>query len=366
MQWAVSTTCHVMLKPGLRLPERVMSDAWTSELDELASPLSAESPCGVSLEYDPEFLALEEAASGTPEIEYGDTLTQATAADWTRVMQMALPLARRSRDLRLAVYLARAALNQQGITGLTAGLGLIERLLDEQWEHLHPQLDPDDDNDPQLRVNILAGLGEPAGLLQELREAALVEVPAMGRVSLRDIDLASGELTSTGDQEKPSLAMIDAVFQAAGHAPLANVITTLDLASDRARRIETILTEQVGFGRAIDLSPLSALLRRAADQVRQRLPQPAVASDPAVPEGSVASAVTRTEIASREDVRQTLDRLCAYFTVHEPTSPVPLLLQRARKLLDLNFMELLQDLAPDGVAQMALVSGIRNDDRSDD
>jgi type VI secretion system protein ImpA len=61
-------------------------------------------------------------------------------------------------------------------------------------------------------------------------------------------------------------------------------------------------------------------------------------------------------------VRQALDRVCAYFAVHEPTSPVPLLLQRARKLLDLTFMELLQDLAPDGVAQMALVSGIRNDD----
>lgn len=344
-----------------------MSDVWVSDLFGLAAPLSSESPCGVSVEYDPGFLELEEAALGTPEIEYGSTLTQAIGADWKRVKQLALPLASQSRDLRLAVYLARAELNLQGVEGLAAGLDLIERLLADHWEHLHPQLDPEDGNDPQLRVNILAGLREPAGLLQELREAALVNVPALGRVSLRDIELANGELASAADQEKPSLAMIEAVFKAAGHERLSSVLTVLEQASHRSQHIESLLTERVGFGSAIDLSALTALLNRAADNVRQRLPQPtAIAPDDLPLEGQATVAISRADIGSREDVRQTLDRLCAWFAVHEPTSPVPFLLQRARKLLDLNFMELLQDLAPDGVAQMALVSGIRNDDRRED
>ncbi len=344
-----------------------MGEVWVSDLVDLAAPLSAESPCGDSLEYDANYLELEEEVQGKPEIEYGSTLTQATAADWKRVKQLALPLAARSRDLRLAVYLARAELNLHGIHGLAAGLVLIETLLTKQWEHLHPQLDPDDNNDPQLRVNILAGLCESAGLLRDLRGMPLVTVAALGRVSLRDIDWAGSEVSGAPDQEKPSLAMIDAVFQHADRAALCAALAALEQACQSSVRIESVLTERVGFGSAIDLSALSSLLRRAAEIVRQRLPQEAGA-EPALtlPEHSaatVAAVANRGEIASRDDVRQTLDRLCAYFAVHEPTSPVPLLLQRARKLLDLNFMELLQDLAPDGVAQMALVSGIRDGSR---
>jgi len=343
-----------------------MNEAWVSDLAGLAEPLSAGNPCGNSVEYDADYLELEEEAQGKPEVEYGNMLTQATAPDWKRVKQLALPLASRSRDLRLAVYLARAELNLHGISGLAAGLALIETLLIEHWDHLHPQLDPDDDNDPQLRVNSLASLCEAAGLLQDLREMPLVNVPVLGRVSLRDIDLASGELTAASDQEKPSLAMIEAAFQEAGHDMLSATLTALDKACQSSVRIEAVLTERVGFGSAIDLSELSSLLRRAAEVVRQRLPQQIVA-DAGVPSSQlpVAVAAARSEISSREDVRQALDRLCGYFAVHEPTSPVPLLLQRARKLLDLDFMELLRDLAPDGVAQMALVSGIRDDDRSD-
>lgn len=340
-----------------------MSDLWVSDLAGLAAPLSAELPCGESIEYDADFVALEEAAQGTPEIEYGNTLTQATAPDWKRVKQLALPLANRSRDLRLALYLVRAELNLHGIEGLAAGLALVDRLLADHWEHLHPVLDPEDDNDPQLRVNILASLCEPIGLLQELREAALVNVTALGRVSLRDIDLATGELAGSAEQVTPSLAMIEAAFHEAGYEPLMTTLQALEQAHESSVRIEATLTERVGFGSAIDLSPLSVLLSRAADNVRQRLPQQTAAQPDKLPDVTrPVVAASRGEIASREDVRQTLDRLCTYFAIHEPTSPVPLLLQRARKLLDLNFMELLQDLAPDGVAQMALVSGIRNDE----
>jgi len=348
------------------LPEVVMSDLQVNHLAGLAEPLGAEAPCGNSIEYEPDYLLLEEEAQGKPEIEYGNVLTQAITPDWKQVMRLALPLAKRSRDLRLALHLTRAELNLQGIQGFSAGLKLIERLLGEQWDHVHPQLDPDDDHDSQLRVNVIASLCEATGMLQDLRQTPLIDVPALGRVSLRDIDLAIGELAVSPGQDKPSLAMIEAAFQEAGHDQLSATLAALEQAIQSSVCIETILTERVGFGSAIDLSGLTAMLRRAADALRQRLPQHVVAeSGASITSASPAKPVVHGEIGSRDDVRQTLDRLCGYFAVHEPTSPVPLLLQRARKLLDLTFMELLQDLAPDGVAQMAVVSGIRNDDRND-
>ncbi|MHC6226206.1 type VI secretion system protein TssA [Pseudomonas sp. X10] len=349
------------------LSDPCASDTWTSELASLARPFDGEHPCGESLEYDADYLDLEALAQGTPEVEYGSILTQATAPDWKEVARLALALSARSRDLRLAVYLTSAGLNLHGLRGLAAGLALVEALLDEHWEQVHPQLDPGDDNDPQLRVSVLASLCEAAGLLQALRETPLVEVVALGKVSLRDIELATGELGASPDQAALSLAMIEATFQEAGQETLQATLTLLEQAHQSSVHIENLLTERVGFASAIDLSALSNLLRRAVDNVRQRLPQQTVTAPmQASADAPQPLAASCGEIGNRDDVRQTLDRLCAYFAVHEPTSPVPLLLQRARKLLDLSFMELLQDLAPDGLAQMALVSGVRHDSGSDD
>jgi type VI secretion system protein ImpA len=62
-------------------------------------------------------------------------------------------------------------------------------------------------------------------------------------------------------------------------------------------------------------------------------------------------------ISSREDVLRVLDRVCAYFAQHEPSSPVPLLLKRAKRLVSKDFLEILRDLAPDGVAQAEAIRG---------
>jgi len=63
------------------------------------------------------------------------------------------------------------------------------------------------------------------------------------------------------------------------------------------------------------------------------------------------------EIRSREDVIRVLDKLCEYYAQHEPSSPLPLLLKRAKRLTSLSFMEIIQDLAPDAVAQAKSIGG---------
>jgi type VI secretion system protein ImpA len=66
-------------------------------------------------------------------------------------------------------------------------------------------------------------------------------------------------------------------------------------------------------------------------------------------------------VNSRQDVIRLLDKICAYYQRHEPSSPVPLLLNRARRLVDKNFMEILEDLAPEGLGQARQVGGIENE-----
>jgi type VI secretion system protein ImpA len=66
------------------------------------------------------------------------------------------------------------------------------------------------------------------------------------------------------------------------------------------------------------------------------------------------------EIRSRADVVRTLDALCDYYARNEPSSPVPMLLTRAKRLVDKGFMEIMRDLAPAGVSEAELIAGPEN------
>ncbi|MES9848480.1 MAG: hypothetical protein ABW145_08845, partial [Candidatus Thiodiazotropha sp.] len=56
-------------------------------------------------------------------------------------------------------------------------------------------------------------------------------------------------------------------------------------------------------------------------------------------------------INSRDDVISALERINQYYRKNEPSSPIPLLLDRAKRLVKMDFYEIVQDLAPNGMSQ---------------
>jgi type VI secretion system protein ImpA len=68
------------------------------------------------------------------------------------------------------------------------------------------------------------------------------------------------------------------------------------------------------------------------------------------------------KIGGRADVVRRIDELCNYYSANEPSSPVPILLRRARGLVGKGFEEILQDLAPGGVTEMQAFVGSRSDE----
>ena len=58
-----------------------------------------------------------------------------------------------------------------------------------------------------------------------------------------------------------------------------------------------------------------------------------------------------------EQVRKALEDICRYFEKHEPSSPVPLLLRRAQRLVSKNFLEVIADFCPDAMNQIEKISG---------
>ena len=336
------------------------------EADELLKPVSEDSPCGEDLEYDADFGELERIAQPQEEQQFGDTIVAAEEPDWRDVAKRAAALFSRTKDLRVTMYLLRGSVNEDGFPGLNASLKIMHSLIDEEWDDFHPRLDPDDDNDPTMRVNIVAGLCDSASVLNAVRKAPLVSSRAMGRFSLRDLKIASGELSATDDETPPEQAGIDAAFMDAPAEDVQGTLQFIQESIEAVTGIEATLTDKVGAANATDLSPLVSLLRECAHAVNEQLARrglgsadvAAVGGDEVAASGGAAAPVARAgEIGSREDVIRVLDKMCDWYSRAEPSSPVPILLRRPKKLVHMDFMDIVRDLAPDGLSQVERFRG---------
>ena len=61
-------------------------------------------------------------------------------------------------------------------------------------------------------------------------------------------------------------------------------------------------------------------------------------------------------IASRADVIKAMDAICTYLEHHEPTNPAPLLVHKAKRLMGMSFVEIVQDMSPDGINQVMFIA----------
>ena len=186
------------------------------DIEALSAELSPELPCGEDLEYDSAFAEMERAAEGKPEQEIGDTLVPAEDPDWKVLKSASLAVLGRTRDIRATVYLVRALMHVDGISGYADGLILLRDLLSKFWEPIHPVLDPDDDNDPTMRMNVIASLVDGGTGVNSLKAAPLVTSKLLGVFAFRHIEIALGDVTAPpladGEPPHPEMATIEAAF----------------------------------------------------------------------------------------------------------------------------------------------------------
>lgn len=333
----------------------------------LAQALAGDEPCGPDLEYDPAFEELERNLAGKPEVQYGSTITPAVPPDWKLVRRQAVELLGRTRDVRIAVALARALLALEGLPGFAAGLRTIEGMLETCWDGVHPRLDPDDDNDPTLRINSMAPLVDGATVLRELNHVAFVHLPGLGPLSLRQLDYATGEVPVPAGQTALAPSTIEQAFLAVPQETLGETFAAVVQAHASTVNIEGTLVRRVGNTQALNLEPLLRPLARIRDTLQRHVkvevvPVAAAAGEPAPAAAGPAPAAPplpglHGEIAGRDDVIRALDKLLAYYERQEPSSPVPLLLERAKRLAPKSFLEIMEDLAPDSVSQLLVIRG---------
>jgi type VI secretion system protein ImpA len=333
--------------------------AWLQPLDDPSAP------CGPDLEYDNAFLDLTQAAAGKPESEIGDSKRAAEPPDWPRVAEMSEELLDRSRDLRIATFWLRAGLHLHGWRALSPGLKLINGLLRERWDGVHPLPDPDD-GDPYGRVNVFTLLRDHNGLIADLRAARVVRDRAVGELDGRAVELAAGLAEPLSSETVPPLdpqRLMVAAAVARMPALRADTLEALTQVGELGQLAQQRLPSD-----APDFKPLLALVRAVA----ALMPAEAAAEEPNADnnvgkpgdDGASARGGKRGlsgNVNSREEALRAIDLVCEYLQRAEPTNPATLFLRRARHLVNHNFLQLMKELAPDAMPEVARIVGVDPD-----
>jgi type VI secretion system protein ImpA len=337
-------------------------------VDALLVEVSADSPCGANLEYDPDYMEMMRLSQGTPERQMGTTILPAEEPNWRDLRERCVGLLKRTKDLAVAVKLCESMVRTDGIPGLRDGLALVSGILNRYWDQLYPQLDPSDGNDPTYRLNILAGLND-AQFLAKVRAAPLTNSVRAGKYGLREVGWASGRVAPPPETSVPKMDVIDAAFRDTPPEELVASSQAAEHSIGLVKEMDAGITQRVGAGRGVDFAPLLKVLQEVQAAIRPHLPAGAAGNGDAMNAGDEgggagargAGVSAPGEIRSNDDVLNAIERICAFYERHEPSSPVPILLKRAQRLVGKGMLDILRELLPEAVKPMEALGGIKEE-----
>lgn len=338
-------------------------------------PISPDKPCGENLEDSGEIALLEAYQifgqdSLDPVVpQKGDPVPKEVRKsksdrppNWNEIGDLAAGMLAKSKDVRILVHLAAASLWTAGPRPFVETLGVGAKWLGEYWTQVHPLVD----EDAIFRRNALNCLTDRAAILEGLRRAPLVESRQHGRVTLRDLELLAGTQKTNEHETPPDAQRINAAFAEmpigdlrALHAAMVEGRASLAAMDDVARTT-------AGIEAAPEFDPLVAQLNALENALSTQLTMhpDGVAERDAAAGGAGATAaggaVAVGAIRSREDAIRALDAAAEFFRRNEPSSPVPLILDRAKRLIAKDFLEVIADMAPDALSQVRAVGGLRD------
>jgi type VI secretion system protein ImpA len=343
------------------------------DIEGMLWAISPEAPSGTNIEYDPAYLDLETMARGKTAVQFrpDEPVTLAEDPNWEDVEKRCLDLLQRSKHLRVVLYLTIARLRRHGIAGLRDGLALLHGFLERYWDTCYPRLDAEDNNDPTERLNVIGALSlPPEDRIFDFRDrflkTPLCESRRLGRFGLRQILLARGELAPSAGQETPEVSAIESAFEEADPEALKDTLAALDASAGSLKAVQALLVEKLGADKALNFDDFLKYVARARLEVARNLERrghatgvAGVTADagPVDVGGSAVPSLSGT-VNSAQDVIMALDRICDYYSRREPSSPIPLLLKRARRLVGKSFTDIIQDMSPEAMTQIKVISGV--------
>jgi type VI secretion system protein ImpA len=339
-----------------------MSAGWNGQA--LLQPVTDDQPCGENLEDTPSLASLEAlrlfGQSRSPDAPPEPDESR-KPVEWGEIRAGALEALARSHDLRLLTYLGTALLRTDGLPAFFETLTIASRWLESYWDQVYPLID----EDAMARRNALNCFADPMAVIDRLRRTPLVDSRQHGRFSLRDIDIATGQTPPGATDVKPEEGQIDAAFLEMPIEQLAGLQQGAAGAKAALDSMEARMRREGGTEVAPSFDHLSAQLVKLNRVLLAQLAlrpstQTADSSEPAEAAGSGAVAVAGVwGVKSHLDAVRALDAVTEFFRRNEPSSPVPLFLERAKRLVAKDFFEVLADIAPEALDAARAAGGLK-------
>lgn len=280
-------------------------------IPRLLQPVSAQQPCGVDLTYSADMDQIAHARQqDDPALDQGVWVTALKQADWPLVVSRCTELIEtRSKDLRLAVWLAEALALTQGPRGLGQGFALLAGLCEQFWDGLFP-LGEEGDYDQRIG-NLRWLVNRTPAMLQQWQQA-------YGTALHVDAEYCSIMLQQLEQVCDAHMGIDGPSFGAARDALLALAVQPQELAA-----IAITATDQDGTAVGMQVGVAGP-------------------------------------IHSRQQALNELRRVAAYFRVTEPHSPVAYLAEKAANWGEMPLHCWLREVIRDGgqLAQLESMLGM--------
>jgi type VI secretion system protein ImpA len=225
------------------------------------------------------------------------------------------------------------------------------------WDTAFPPID----GDGIERRSALNCFADPIAVIDALRKALLVK-SRQGNFSLRDIDIASGQMPPGKNEAKPDEGIINGAFGTLPLEELTELQGRVATAIASLKTIDAKTREEVGTEAAPSFELLSTQLGKIDKVLRAQVAaRPGATPEGEVVEGQAVAAGFSGAIRSRQEAIRALELVADYFRHNEPSSPVPMFCDRARRLISAgSFLDVLADIAPEAVASARAAGGVRD------
>lgn len=327
----------------------------TSELAWLAEPVAADDPCGARLDGSPQLVELD------AQRVFGLLTAPSVEPDWRTIQSRSISALQKSRDFRALAHLVAAQLHIGALADTLPLFGLINTWLTRYWDEVHPRLD----DDALERRNVLNCFADRVAIVDVLRRLPLVSHPQLGVFSLRDIEIATGQQPNPDpDREPRSAQEVEAALETSERTSVRQLRNAASEAHAALLAAQEIMRTRAGDAAIPQFDALVAILGRIQRVLNVRTDEE-VADDgqtpsPAGDETAPMAPGNTGNIRSRHDAVRALDAVADYFRRHEPSSPVSLMVERARRMVAMDFLAVLAELAPDALEQARRATGVKS------
>lgn len=319
-----------------------------ADVDELMAPVAEDNVAGPDLSYDEVRQQIESAFEAARLADIGEGETP----DWPAVIRQIEEQSAQTKDAWLAVYLARAGARAQRLDKVATGIAYLAGMFETYWFEMHPSLEDYGFQGRKGPCESLVSIGEFIG---PLRRVVLVEHPRLGSFTCDDIErfAEEGESAENYGMFRAAIADLEA-------DEVTAILDRLQEIRDSIARVDAVLTDKADG----DTGTNFAATYQTLDSVRRAFAQLTGVGDSGDSEDSSGDSASGEAVSgssesgggykggriqSRSDVIKALDAIIDYYDREEPGSPIPVVLGRAKKWVDKDFLSILADIAPSSV-----------------